>query len=153
MAVTCTFSSPLSTTSITIFKSASTCHMNTARSLARTPQRHPEHRQSGMSASERTGCPSGWRNWLLQAIAAQVGGNSAIASWQRLWTAGHLQDDTIQLFTSASVTPVDGGWKGHRGPSGLQEQRGMRPIACSEVLVKLGEGIDIQRSSGDLKPI
>ena len=54
-----------------------------------------------------------------------------------------LQPEVIELFTAASVTPVDGDWSGDKGPAGLQEARKLRPTACADVLVKLGEGIDI----------
>jgi len=87
--------------------------------------------------------PSGWRNYLLQAIGEREGGHQAIATWQNLWPKGRLQPEVIELFTAATVTPVDGGWTGDRGPSGLQQARKLRPIACAEVLVKIGESIDI----------
>ena len=87
--------------------------------------------------------PSGWRNYLLQAIGQCQGGNESIATWQNLWPRGTLQPEVIEFFAAATVTPVDGGWSGEKGPAGLQKVRKLRPIACSEVLVKLGEGIDI----------
>jgi hypothetical protein len=54
--------------------------------------------------------PSGWRSYLLQAIGEQEGGHVAIATWQNLWPRGKLQPDVIELFTAATVTPVDGGF-------------------------------------------
>ena len=71
------------------------------------------------------------------------GGNESIATWQNLWPRGTLQPEVIELFAAATVAPVDGGWSGDKGPAGLQEERKLRPTSCSEVLFKLGEGIDI----------
>ena len=56
---------------------------------------------------------------------------------------GKLQSDVIELFTAATVTPVDGGRSGERNLAGLQDTRKLRPIACAEVLVKLGESLDV----------
>ena len=75
---------------------------------------------------------SGWRNYLLQAIGDQQGGHAAIATWQNLWPRGKLQPDVIELFTAATVTPVDGGWAGERNLAGLQEARKLRSIACAK---------------------
>ena len=49
----------------------------------------------------------------------------------------------IKLFTAATVTPVDSGCSGDKGLAGLQTSRKVHPIACAEVLAKLGEGTDI----------
>ena len=74
----------------------------------------------------------------MQAIGDQINGHLAIATWQGLWLNAYLQPEVIDIFTAATVTPVDG-WSGNPGPAGLQTDRKLRPIACAEVLVKLGE--------------
>ena len=89
--------------------------------------------------------PSGWRNWLLQAIADRPKGLQSIATWSQLWTRRYVQPRTVRLFTAAVVTAVDGGYTGNPSEEhGLREDRKVRPIACAEVLIKLCEGVDVK---------
>ena len=103
-----------------------------------TPIRHrPIRRRFRMLKLAAQPGPSGWRNAHIQSVGMVSGGVQALAKWATMWQGAAVTSPTASLWTAAIVTPVD------CGPAVLEEGeapcRKLRPIACSEALLKVAE--------------
>ena len=76
--------------------------------------------------------PSSRRNALIQDIGELSGGIAAIAAWVTKLRRGRSGDSTIELWTAATISPVDTGWMAGSEEDGGQRLRKLRPIACAE---------------------
>ena len=93
--------------------------------------------------------PSGWRNTHVQAVARTRGGMQLLMQWVMLWARAKATPDLAETWTAALVHPVDCG--DARTPPGEPARRKLRPIACSEALMKLAETIVIDANESQLR--
>ena len=73
--------------------------------------------------------PSGWRNTYLSLIMAAKGGPQALQAWSQAWASGAVSPHLARLWSGALVRPF---FKSN----GVD----VRPVLCSEALVKLALG-------------
>ena len=84
-----------------------------------------------VAASKRNAAPgpSGWKNTYLALIMAAKGGPQALLAWSQAWANGAVSPHLARLWTAALVRPF---FKSN----GVD----VRPVLCSEALVKLALG-------------
>ena len=75
--------------------------------------------------------PSGWRNSHIACAYAHPGGPHALLAWATIWARGDIPPWAADIWSGALARPF---WK-------TPEQRTVRPIMCTEALVKLAFGI------------
>ena len=75
--------------------------------------------------------PSGWRNSHIACLYTNQGGPHALLAWATAWAQGDIPLWVTPIWTGALARPF---WKS-------AEQRTVRPIMCTEALVKLALGI------------
>ena len=93
--------------------------------------------------------PSGWRNTHVQAVARARGGMQLLMQWVMIWARAKATPDLAETWTAALVHPVDCG--DARTAPGEPTRRKLRPIACSEALMKLAETIVIDANESQLR--
>ena len=93
--------------------------------------------------------PSGWRNTNVQAVARARGGMQLLMQWVMLWARAKATPDLAETWTATLVHPIDCG--DARTAPGEPARRKLRPIACSEALVKLAETIVIDANESQLR--
>ena len=95
--------------------------------------------------------PSSWRNNYLIAVGETRSGVAALARWSTMWARGAVIADVAKLWTAAVVGPID--CREVAGEDGLQTGRKLRPIACSEALMKLAEGVVLDAMGKQLEEV
>ena len=82
---------------------------------------------------------SGWRNADIAAIGRSEDGPAVLREWIGIWTRAVVARSTSKLWTAVTIAPLDCGPKepepGQQMPQPCP--RKLRPIALSEVLMKL----------------
>ena len=91
--------------------------------------------------------PSAWRNVNIAAIGRSEGGPAVLRDWLGTWTQTMVPHCAAELWTAASIAPLDCGPKkpepGQQMPQPCP--RKLRPIALAEVLMKLAESFVIDQ--------
>ena len=95
--------------------------------------------------------PSSWRNNYLIAVGETKGGVAALARWATMWARGAVTVEVARLWTAAVVSPIDCGEVA--SADGLPATRKLRPIACSEALMKLAEGVVLDAMAKQLEGV
>ena len=78
--------------------------------------------------------PSGWRNSYIQAMHAEPGGPDALLAWTHSWCQGRVKAWASGVWTATMARPF---WKDVHTTK-------IRPIMCSEPLVKYVEAIVVK---------
>ena len=116
---------------------------------ATTPIRHRRIRRRlcMLKVAAQLG-PSGWRNAHIQSVGMLSGGVQALAKWATMWQGAMVSSPTASFWTAAIVTLVD------CGPAVLEAgeapRRELRPIACSEALLKVAGSAAIESVQQEL---
>ena len=106
-----------------------------ARALAPKAKCRPRLRDVGHQVARSKAAagpgPSGWRNSHIACTYAHAAGPPALLAWATLWAQGDVPPWAAALWSGALARPF---WK-------TPEQRTVRPIMCTEALVKFSFGI------------
>ena len=95
--------------------------------------------------------PSSWRNNYLIAVGETKSGVAALARWSTMWAKGAVTVEVAKLWTAAVVSPIDCGEAA--SADGLPAARKLRPIACSEALMKLAEGVVLDAMAKQMEEV
>ena len=85
--------------------------------------------------------PTGWRNSYIQLIHAEPAGPEALLHWAQAWAQGSFEPWAARIWTAAIARPS---YKD-------DDLTKIRPVLCSEALVKFAFGILVRRSDAALR--